>query len=75
MVEEGQTSPEPVKDGKKNQCVLKDALKAKLVGVNERIRIDAKGYAAKHAIEEKDDRIEEPDGGIGPSQAALGDKH
>jgi len=30
MVEEGQTSPEPVKDGKKNQCVLKDALKAKL---------------------------------------------
>src|ERR1700730_15139341 len=74
MIDRSQNDTEPHKDGEQNDSVHTDLGKAELRDVEERIRIDAKGRAAQHAVEKIQDRVDEPPGGIAPSQAALGQK-
>src|SRR3984893_17216048 len=74
MVDGSQNDTEPNKDGEQNDSVHPDLGNPELRGVEERIKIRAKGRAAQHAIEEIQNRVDEPPGGIAPSQAALGQK-
>ena len=68
------TTPSPKKPASKPIPFIDDPGKPELRDVEERIKIDAKGRAAQHAIEEIQHREDEPPGGIAPSQAALGQK-
>src|ERR1700737_3011315 len=74
MVDGSHHDTEPKKDGKQKGSIHRDPCKPELRSVEERIKIDAKGRAAQHAIEEIQDRVNEPPGGIAPSQTALGQK-
>src|ERR1700730_3040544 len=75
MVDGSQNDTKPKKTGKQKGSIHRDPCKPELRGVEKRIKIDAKGRAAQHAIEEIQHWEDEPPGGIAPSQAPLGQKN
>src|ERR1700724_1082331 len=74
MVDGSHNDTKPKKDGEQNDSIHRDPRKPELRDVEKRIKIDAKGRATQHAIEEIQDREDEPPGGIAPSQHALSQK-